>query len=199
MPRCLVVWKPLLAVLIMALIGCVPLSMAPPPTPLAGAAQKEFGVQNDVVFPLQEAGAMFWYRRALKPQTEFFLQGGALVGYGVFPYLGGGYRHYFLLPEEGATGLGDSLSMGVEVSGGAAVWALVGLPVSVRLGGLPVWLTTKPSFGVSNFGLVHVPVGVSVRITDGLQLHGMAGGWFLKDLSLKDERLYSSLGASFPW
>jgi len=199
MPRSPVVWKPLLAGLLMALSGCVPLSMAPPPTPLAGAAQQEFGFQNDVVFPLQEAGAMLWYRRALKPNTELFVQGGALVGYGIFPYLGGGYRRYFLLPDADATGFGDSLSVGFEVSGGAAVWAQVGLPVSVRLGGLPVWLTSKPSLGVSNFGLVHVPAGISVRVTDGLQLHGMAGGWFLKDLSVKDQRLYSSVGASFPW
>jgi len=190
----------------LALVGilgagaCVPLSMAPSPVPLAGAHQHEFGVQNDVVFPLQEAGAQFWYRRDRGDDSEVFFQGGTLLGYGIFPYLGAGYRRYWVTPDsDDVAGFRDSMSLGWEFSGGAFAWFQMGLPMSARLGRSPIWLTSNPTVGLNNFGFLHLPVGTSLRVSDGVRINAVLGGWFFRELSFREYRLYSSAGVSFPW
>ena len=114
--------------------GCVPLMPSPPATPLSPGTQQAIGIQNDVVFPLREAGAQVWYRRALDEQSEFFVQVGTLIGYGLFPYAGGGYRKYWVQPDPEKGGL---WSVGGELSGGVGFWGQLGVPVSLRLGSLP--------------------------------------------------------------
>jgi hypothetical protein len=176
--------------------GCVPLSPSPPAMPLAAGTQQAIGVQNDVVFPLQEGGAQIWFRRALDEDSEYFVQLGTLVGYGVFPYAGGGYRHYWIQPDSAD---GPGWSLGTEFSGGVGFWGQIAMPVSYKLARASVWLTTSPSVGFSYFGLLHVPLGASVRLGDHVQLNTQVGAWIFREFTLRYPRVYVTTGFSFPW
>jgi len=165
--------------------------------PLADGAQQAIGVQNDVIFaPLQEAGAQVWIRREIDEDSEYFVQLGALTGYGIFPYAGGGYRHYFRQPESDDSA---GLSLGMEFSGGLAFWGQVAMPVSYRLARAPVWLTTSPSIGLSYFGFLHVPLGASVRLGKHVQFNAQGGAWLFREFTFRYPRVYATAGFSFPW
>jgi len=183
------------------LTGCVPLAPSPPEVPLMHGNTKAFGLSGDMVLnlgvpevPVQFGGAQMWYRRSIDSDAEFFVHAGSLIGIGVFPYAGAGYRRYWIQPKSD----GGLLSVGGEFSGGI-LWARVGLPTSLRLGNLPVWLTTHPSVGVTNLGLLHVPVGLSINVTDKWQFNAHAGAWMLKDFDFNSTRLYATSSLAVSW
>ncbi|MCB9762753.1 MAG: hypothetical protein H6739_23330 [Alphaproteobacteria bacterium] len=151
--------------LLLALSGCAPPGVGPPPVPLAADQRFEAG-------GILTGGSMVPYSEDLR--CQYFLQ--ACAGLSAQAY---GYRAFFdHRLDVGLTAFGGNTSgfgaggflrlwyldepdfrLGGELHAGL-FWASAGVPVAkqVRPGW---WLYASPSVGVRYIGLLRLPVGVS--------------------------------------
>lgn len=183
--------------LALVLAACAPIAVGPPPMPLPAEARGEVGLHNSArlsQYP-QELGPAIWFRRPTRGGNELYVLAGAALGIEIFPFAGVGCRRYLLESNQGDS-LADRLDLGIELGAGAA-WAHVAMPVSLRLGP-SVWLTSQPSIGLNYFGLVHVPLGVSLRPREHVQVNAVLGSRLLSFLG-NDSIHYWNVGMSFPF
>ena len=181
-------------------MGCVPMTSAPPAVPIpqayghefGGALQGGTGVHHGVSEPL--TNLQMWYRDRTNFTDE--QETGAImqVGFPAGVSAGGYWRGKFELESE-------NVAMGPQVEGGW-LWFGAGLPMAFRVGENH-WVTTQPSFRLSMFSLIHVPVGYSWQVSQDLRLDLETGVHALA-LSYKQElqdpvHVYGSLGLSSQW
>jgi len=145
--------------------------------------------------PVEPASLQILLRQMVDADSEFFVQGGALFSvHTVLPYGGAGYRKYL---HQKSDEHGSKWSIGSEFSGGLAYWIRAGLPISYRVGDLPIWLSTNPSVGFSWLGLLNVPVGLDVKAGDHWQLQAHAGTWWFSSNAYDLVHFYATLGVSY--
>jgi len=186
--------------LLFGALGCVPMTSAPPSVPIPQAYGHEFGgalhggagVHRGVSEPL--TNLQMWYR----DRTDFIdgQETGAImqVGFPAGVSAGGYWRDSFELESENVA-MGPQLEVGL-------LWIGAGLPMAFRLGE-GHWVTSQPSFRLSMFSLIHVPVGYSWQVSQDLRLDLETGVHALapshKQVLQYPVHVYGSLGLSSQW
>lgn len=178
--------------------ACTPMGAGPPPTRLPYDNKHEVGFHLGAeVGPepefLEEAT---WYRKSLGPHSElFFLAGGIFTG-DFFVYTGMGYRRYFRAATANNE-MEQPVDVAIEVAAGG-IWGHVAVPISVQLGGKPMYFTTQPSFGYNALGSVHIPVGFSWQPRPRMQVDTSVGTRFLSPQG-NAPLGYVNAGMTFPF
>ena len=73
----------------------------------------------------------------------------------------------------------ESVYIGAQLAGGF-IWAQGSLPIAVQVGD-KTWLTTQPSYKYQMLPTIQLPVGMSVELHSGGQLHTELGVLFMTD------------------
>lgn len=178
----------------LTLIGCVPISAGPPPVPMGQSISHEIGFSNNMFLGGAEVGPDLWYRHRLSDKTEFYIQTGANVGYGIFPYLGGGYRRHLIGGSETA-----KYNLDLEFGGGAMIWGQVAAPMSFKLGHTPIWLTSQPAISFNYMGLINLPIGLSAKLKNHFSINLQGGARLFRGYGGDGSLYYWNAGASFPF
>ena len=187
-------WRGLSFSLLVA--GCTPIAGGPPPTRLPMGKSYDAGLAHTTALqmPSAEYGSQIfleesvWIRKSVGEKSEVHLTTGIFWG-GGFSYYGViGYRRYLTLSE--------SRKVGVDARIGGPFYAEIGLPIQQQVGTTKLWLTTQPSIGLNAFGIIHVPLGLSWEINDGVHLNTLVGSRFGGENSML---LHINGGVSFPF
>jgi hypothetical protein len=176
------------------LIGCVPISAGPPPVPMGQNIHNEIGGANNMFLRGTEIGPDLWYRHRLSDKTEFYIQTGANIGYGIFPYLGGGYRRHLIGGSQHS-----KYNLDLEFGGGAMIWGQVAAPMSLKLGPTPIWLTSQPALSLNYMGLINLPIGLSAKLKNHFSINLQAGTRLFRGYGSDGSSFYWNAGASFPF
>ena len=168
---------PLILLATVSSAACAPLGHGPSPVPLPAYQTHEFGGQLNVpiMLPLSDGGSLLengfgstlWFRHALSTDLELIIETGSNIESLIMPYGNVALRRYLRGKE-------DPFSVALEYSLGL-LSVDVGLPVALRLGELSVWLTSHPAIGYFYWGWAHIPIGVTARPLDSLEISATAG------------------------
>ena len=188
-------------------IGCAPLGHGPSAVPLHPTQSHQMGGQAELAVnsPLQGApslairgaGGTMWYRHALDNDRELIFETGANVGAGIFPYGNFSLRRSLHRSETNDSGIKSLMSIALEISGGF-LSVDVGLPIAMRLGQLPIWLTSHPTVGYLYWGWAYVPIGIAVQPKEAFEISATTGTFLFSqnfDLVMPS----AQLGASYSW
>jgi len=181
--------------LVELLWACTPIAQGPPPTKISMGSQQEIGVAHSTAFQIEGGDSIeqifldegIWYRRNIGKNSEIqgmtgVVWGGSLYYYGVV-----GYRRYFTV---------EGLDTAIDIKVGGPFYAEIGIPLQKQVAERPLWLTAQPSYGISGFGSVSVPVGISWQPKEHVQINTMIGSRFVGENPLL---FYWNAGASFPF
>ena len=181
-------------------VGCASLGHGPSPVPLQGSQAHQVGAQFDapILLSLPEGtslldygfGSTLWYRQKVGTDLELIVESGANISGAILPFGNVAVRKY-LRDQEGP--------VSVAVEGSIGLLSVdVGLPVALRLGSRPIWLTSHPSVGYFYWGWAYVPVGIAARPLDTLELSVTAGSFlFSQDRSFVFPT--AQFAASYSW
>ena len=185
---------------LLTLLGCVPMTAAPPAVPVPTGYSQEFGgalqgggsIYRGMSEPL--TNLQMWYRDGKSTADD--QEVGAIMQVGMPAALsaGGYWRGTWSDGDEG-------LFVGPQIEGGF-LWFGLGLPMAIQVAESH-WLTTQPTLRLSMFSMAHIPVGYSWQLAEDLRLDLECGvhAFALNYLREFQDMVhgYGSVGLSSQW